>query len=73
MTDIVDSKYYRTLCGKGEFLHSSDNISAVFNNDGIPLYSSSSYFYYIYYIYFLFYLFWLLMSYPLQSGLPGKI
>ena len=42
MTDIVDSKYYRTLCGKGEFLHSSDNISAVFNTDGIPLYSSSN-------------------------------
>ena len=40
MTDIVDSKYYRTLCEKGEFLHSSHNISAVFNSDGIPLYSS---------------------------------
>ncbi|XP_070537055.1 uncharacterized protein [Ptychodera flava] len=42
MTDIVDGQYYRSLCEKGNFLHDMNNVSAVFNTDGIPLYSSSN-------------------------------
>lgn len=41
LTDIVDGKYYRNLCQPGQFLHSVNNISGIFNTDGIPLYSSS--------------------------------
>lgn len=42
LLDIVDGHYYRSLCQPGQFLHNSNNISAIFNTDGIPLYSSSN-------------------------------
>ncbi len=40
--DIVDGLYYRSLCQPGHFLHENDNISVLFNTDGVPLYSSSN-------------------------------
>lgn len=42
VTDISDGQFYRTLCQPGQFLNDSNNISAVFNTDGIPLYTSSN-------------------------------
>ena len=39
--DIVDGEQYRKLCRSGQFLHDSNNISVIFNTDGVPLYSSS--------------------------------
>ena len=41
ITDITDGEIYRALCRPGEFLYNKNNISAVFNTDGIPLYDSS--------------------------------
>lgn len=41
-TDISDGKFYRMLCQPGQFLDSLNNISALFNTDGINLYSSSN-------------------------------
>ena len=42
ISDIGDGGYYRKLCEEGQFLNVENNISAVFNTDGIPLYSSSN-------------------------------
>ncbi len=42
LTDITDGQNYRYFCEPGQFLHNSSNISAVFNTDGIPLYTSSN-------------------------------
>lgn len=39
--DIVDGVGYRELCEEGQFLESVENISVIFNSDGIPLYASS--------------------------------
>ncbi len=39
---IVDGLYYGSLCQPGHFLHDNDNISVLFNTDGVPLYSSSN-------------------------------
>lgn len=40
--DITDGECYRLLCNDGQFLHSMTSISALFNTDGVPLYSSSN-------------------------------
>lgn len=42
ISDICDGQFYRTLCQPGQFLNDSNNISALFNTDGIPLYNSSN-------------------------------
>ena len=39
--DIVDGKAYRHHCQSGGFLNCKNNISCIFNTDGIPLYKSS--------------------------------
>jgi hypothetical protein len=39
--DIIDGKEYLKHCQPGGFLHSPNNLSLIFNTDGIPLYKSS--------------------------------
>ena len=41
LTDIIDGKYYKEYCGKGNFLEKDTNISMLFNTDGAPLFQSS--------------------------------
>lgn len=41
LTDIIDGKYYKEYCGKGNFLEKDTNLSMLFNTDGAPLFQSS--------------------------------
>ena len=42
ISDITDGECYRQLCGEGQFLSHGNNLSGIFNTDGVPLYSSSA-------------------------------
>lgn len=38
LIDIIDGKYYKEYCGKGNFLEKDINLSMLFNIDGVLLF-----------------------------------
>ncbi|XP_070537874.1 uncharacterized protein [Ptychodera flava] len=41
IADITDGEFYRKLSQPGQFLFGENNISTIFNTDGVPLYTST--------------------------------
>uniref|UniRef100_A0A7M5XKF2 Transposase domain-containing protein n=4 Tax=Clytia hemisphaerica TaxID=252671 RepID=A0A7M5XKF2_9CNID len=41
ITDVTDGKRYRELCQPGGVLHGTENLTIIFNTDGVALYKSS--------------------------------